>query len=356
MAEAGDPWGDDALRVTLSGYRGVGTDADLPRSTRFLSSVAALIRKRLAEGEDASKPPAVFFLQPRPPASLGDVQRFPFLDNGREHVCGRFWFTSHAANDGRASEINPEVDDAEIFRLAVEDFGVGGVPAIILDARGEQPEVRYYPDGLAETSTGYLIRFDFSDISIDDIFAVIDGLHVDTLCTPEGQGRAGKLWADSSQGRPASNAEDQVQILLKAALKARYPTCTVRVEQTQSSGRLDLELEESLPDDRSKFERHALLELKVLRSRGSRGTAYSRQYTDAWIEKGVRQAAAYRIERGTKVSALCCFDMRDHVHGEECFDHVRELAARLEVTLGCWHVFNSSEMLREHVTRKVVGE
>src|SRR5687767_3721207 len=101
-----------------------------------------------------------------------------------------------------------------------------------------------------------------------------------------------------------------------------FPTCTIRHEETGTSGRLDLEIEETDEASLGTVVRYAVLEPKVLRSFRSGGSTYSDQKNLDWIEDGVGQAASYRAERKALAAALCCFDMRKEMTGEKCFDHV----------------------------------
>ena len=67
-----------------------------------------------------------------------------------------------------------------------------------------------------------------------------------------------------------------------------------------------------------------------------------------WIDEGVDQAYAYREERGTLQSALCCFDMR-HSHADVSgFEEIAEKASRLGVTIRRWYLFASAEGLQDH--------
>ncbi len=126
-----------------------------------------------------------------------------------------------------------------------------------------------------------------------------------------------------------------------------HSSCIVRHEQSIVSGRLDLEIEESDPLDRSQITRHAVLELKVLRSFRSSGAAVRPNETLDWVLAGVKQAASYRREKGARAAALCCFDMRREHSGEQCFNHVRELAVDLETDLTHWFIFSTSERYRD---------
>ena len=113
-----------------------------------------------------------------------------------------------------------------------------------------------------------------------------------------------------------------------------------------AEGRLDLEIEQADPIDRSKVTRHAILELKVLRSFGETGTIIGDEYTRGWVDSGVKQAHAYRESKAAKWSALFCFDMRKDNSGEKCFDHVRDLAQSLNVFLKCWFLYAKSKYYR----------
>jgi hypothetical protein len=158
------------------------------------------------------------------------------------------------------------------------------------------------------------------------------------------------MWEDSDKYWVIKDAEDRIQMYLVTGLTAAFPTTTVRMEQTQVTGRLDIEIEEPDPIDRSKFTRHAILELKVLRSFGSTGNAVSAAETEEWIKSGVEQAAAYRMERKALASALCCFDMRQTDTGEACFTTVSECAKELCVSLWRWFIYSKSKILRSAIT------
>jgi hypothetical protein len=116
-------------------------------------------------------------------------------------------------------------------------------------------------------------------------------------------------------------------------------------------GRADLHIEEPDPLNRESVTFLAVLELKVLRSYSDSGrTAYSGSNVEEWIEKGVKQAGAYRRERGHRVAVLCCFDMRREDTGEACLSGLRDLAEEQEVALRRWYLYASSELARDAFT------
>ncbi|MBO2449037.1 hypothetical protein J4573_18180 [Actinomadura barringtoniae] len=353
MPDLQGPWSDEAVRQTLMDYFGVGSDVDLPDELRFLANVARLLQKRIREGElEASEQrPALFFLHPQRPNEVPSrsMKRVPMLDNGVHAISGKLWFVNQIASDGSYIELMPEEDDEAIFDLATNTLNAGTFPAVVFETRTVPVEARFYPYGLLKTDTFQVVRLEETALTFDQIFESIDRLYESKLCTPDAQSRAGKLWADASKSWVADDAEDQIQHVVHCGLIGFFPTCTIRIEQSQATGRLDVEIEEPLVSDRSQIVRHAILELKVLRSKNSRGNSVSASVVQDWVRKGVEQASAYRDERGSRLAALCCFDMR-LATADDCFEPVKELAEQLVVELRSWYLFPSSEAYRRHLT------
>jgi hypothetical protein len=116
------------------------------------------------------------------------------------------------------------------------------------------------------------------------------------------------------------------------------------------SGRLDLEIEEPLMQA-GEFVRHAILELKVLRSFGSTGSSVSKTEIRKIVKEGVEQAASYREERDAHASALCCFDMRTKSTRKKCFHGIQASAKKRDVKLRVWPIFASAKEFRERTSR-----
>ncbi len=255
--------------------------------------------------------PAVFLLEPNAPAHSTEAppKRVPMLDNGLTSVTGRLWFVTPVVVTGKYIELD-ETDDDALFAIVTDALALGHVPAILFDPRTTIPTVRFYSNVLSDPETCDSIAISDTEVTLQKIYEAIDKVYMHCLVTPEAQARVGKLWEDESKWWPSSKAEDLVQLYLRAGLTTAFPTCTVRHEQTAVPGRLDLEIEQSDPLDRGRIMRHAVLELKVLRSFRSSGTPVPKSETLDWVASGVRQAASYRDERGALAAALCCFDMR----------------------------------------------
>lgn len=347
-----EEWSDEVLLSTAAEFAGVGSDAGLSDVDRFRAAISRLVAKTLQQ--QAAQPDdrglSVFLLQPTgPPASvLPQSSRVPMLDQGREVLDHRVWFVTHVASVGTWVPAQ-FVDDDDLFRFVTNDLGLGGVPTVIFDPRLPGPELRYYPNGLDDPESHEALQIANEPISLDEIFRRIDAVWANQLVTPGAQPRAMKLWANAERGQSASNAEDLLSGLLAAGLQSAFPTCHVRVEQPQPTGRLDIEVEERIAEQPGAVMRHAILELKVLRGRNPNGTAVSERRIRTWVEDGVGQAAAYREDKGALAAALCCFDMRSEFTDRQCFAHVAESASELEVELRVWHLFASAAAYRRYL-------
>jgi hypothetical protein len=331
---------DPDLLKTLGYYSGAGDDADQPESVRFMRGVARLVKKRSTAQSAPTRSLAVFLLHSAaPPDAIAEkLEDCPMLDNGLTDVEGRIWLVSPVVVSGRALEIN-ELTDSAVFRYVIESLGLGEVVAVVYDPRVSPTEIRYYPGGLSAADECTTIEVTTPDLRLAAVLDVVDRIYTKKLATPNAQNPMAKLWKEPSKYYPAKNAELTIQMYLETALHAAFPTCTIRTEQPQVSGRLDIEVEEADMSRPGYFVRHAVLELKVFRSYGCGGASYSQAEVDGWITEGVEQANAYRRERGALGCALCCFDMRKVHSGDRCFDHVRSEANRLNVTLRVWNIY-----------------
>ncbi len=350
------PWKDADLAGTLRTTPPLGADSDLPHEVRFNAGVVRLIRRRLvvAGAETDPNRPAVFLLEPIAHWPNPDTTPTPapMLDNGLTPVTGRLWFVSNpAVVAGKYVDLE-DCDDDRLFRIVTEDLHFGNVPAVIFDPRLRIPEFRFYGRGLSRPEICEVVSLNAEDVSLARIFEIIDIIYLNSLVTPEVQGdrNVGGLWEENTKKWVSRHAESRVQYRLRLGLSAAFKTCIVRQEQTSVAGRLDLKIEEYDPIDRARNIRHAILELKVLRSFGSKGARVAQEAILKWIDKGVRQAAVYRDQWNAIASALCCFDMRLEDTGEASFEHVSQLAQRLEVELNRWFIFATSEEYREVLT------
>lgn len=340
------PWSDADFKGTALSERGVGVEDGMPSALRFRSNVAKLVRRRLAVDDRRADrtTPAIFLLLPTPPSSAGDTKRVPMLDNGQSELSGRLWFVGPSPSSGRYISCSAEDDDA-LFKL-IEEMTFGDVEAIVFDPRVPS-ELRHYSKGIGSVDECELIQIGSVEITLDSVVAAVEKTYLHKMITPDAQPKEGPLWENEGKAWPKQNAEGLVQMYLEIALGTAFPTCTIRAEQGMPEGRLDIEIVEQDPVDRSIELQHGLLELKVLRSRGATGRPYTDKSIKDWIKSGVEQASEYRDRKGAKWSALFCFDMRADDLGEaKCFSHVKRMAATLSVHLRRWYIYSSSAKLR----------
>jgi hypothetical protein len=333
-------WADADLERTAKANYGLGTEAGLPDDVRFLVGVARVIRRRYQEGgSGCESTPAIFFLSPNVGVvDPGDLKQQPMLDNGLTALGGYFWFVGSPVYCGQGLEIDDWSDDGEIFRKASNDFGLSEVAAIVFEPRGKAPTLRHYPDGLGSPNNVTVSSFGGERMDLDRVVEIVDEA---TTCHLDGPTSGAGLWADPKKHWPSESAEKKIQFALKVALHHTLPTAVIREEQSGLSGRLDLEVEEPLIEE-DKFIRHAILELKVLRSYSASGGEISPAKVRKVVREGVSQAVAYRSERGAKAAALCCFDMRVKDARRQCFNGVKAAASREKLMLRVWPIYASA--------------
>ncbi len=343
-------WAPDQLVSTIRKFSGTGSDYDIDDAVRFVRGVTAVVRRREAVDATNNDPKdlAVFLLAPDSP-DVPDLMREPMLDAGQSTIAGKVWFVNAPVVSGKAKQLVVRTAD-EVFKVITEDLGLGKVPATIVDPRGKRTVVRFYPKGLIDPDNCASVRLHCSDVDLHQIYEIIERVYQQCLKTPDAQAKANKLWDNPDRFRPKRIAEHQVQAYLKPAFAAAFPSCRVYDEFAGTMGRADLHLEEQNPSTPGNVTFLAVLELKVLRSYSDGGSEYSNTHVTEWVKKGVLQAGAYRKERGHRIAALCCFDMREQDTGDQCFDDVSELAADLNVALRRWFLFASSELARQAVS------
>jgi hypothetical protein len=340
-------WNPEELRLTVHGASAAGSDHDIDAATRFVRGVATVVRRREALDKQAADPKklSVFLLAPSAPETL-DLAREPMLDAGLTPIAGKLWFVNAPVVTGKARPLG--VDDPDgVFRTVTDELGLGDLPAVVVDPRLPKTAVRYYPRGLKDADACEQVRLHCADVDLRQVCEVIERVYDQCLITPDAQPQGNRLWKEASKHRPHVDAEHRIQAFLKPAFAAAFPTCRTYDEFAGTMGRADLHLEEPDPIDREKSTFLVVLELKVLRTCSETGTPYSDGDTKDWVEKGVKQAGSYRKERGHRVAALVCFDMRAQDNGDACFAHVQRLAAQMQVSLRRWYLYASAELCRD---------
>lgn len=337
-------WAGADLSGTAAFYGGEGSDDDLDSVRRFGRNVGRLALRRIRQhiGEMRRDAIAVFLLQPTAPEGV-TTSREPMVGDGGVEICGKIWFVNVTAQSGRSLPADPE-DDGAVFDR-VESLGLGHVPAVVFNPQVATPVMRIYGNGLSAVDDFEAVDIVDREVGLDDIRRVINFMHEKNLCTPDAQVAGASMWADSTKRHATSNAEAIAQLQVKTALSLSLFNCDIRHEQQMRAGRVDLEVTQRLADGAIIIP--AEIEIKVLRERNRRGRKWSDAYNEKWIKRGVRQAAAYRDDRGAKAGMLCCFDMRDGDRGERAtFAIVKPYADRLGVALHRNFLYNDAESWR----------
>lgn len=328
---------DAELKGTINSFPFAGVDSNLSEEERFARGVAQVVRSWLLTnpGKDGSH--SVFLLQPTVPDSLKDKDqaRYYALDDGETDVTSGLWFVGHPVIQGVRLDAAESFDD--MFPHVV-DAGLGGHAAVTFRHTSVGPVLRYYPNGLGDPDNRVRMTLADTAVELDQILALIDLVHSLTLVTPPGHQGGAKLWQNRAKRYPVRNVEVAIQAYLRLGLSVGLPLCRINQEQTLIAGRLDLEIEELTPDT-SNVARHAILELKVLRTYGSTGISTSKPATEKWVSDGVDQAFTYRKERSAKRAALCCFDMRVNVGDDACLKRVETKAKKLDVVVLAWPLY-----------------
>jgi hypothetical protein len=156
---------------------------------------------------------------------------------------------------------------------------LGDTPAILFEPRTGSPSVRFFPRGLSNPDDCVEASLASNAVTLDAILQLIDRCHCAHLRTPDAMQQDRPVWADKDRHWPVANAERRIQGYLRIFLSGALAGCTVREEQSDTLGRLDIEVEEPLADVPFGFRRLAIIELKVLRSFGSKGASVSRAET-----------------------------------------------------------------------------
>ena len=352
-------WRDANFEATWLLHSGIGADYDMPDAIRFQVGVAQVLVRRSAELKARQQWDGdrigVFLLEPNPPDYIQGCQWEPMLNDGATRVNGRLWFTSVVARTGHYVELPEFASNAELFSFVIDSIKMGELPTLLYNPKVSKLPLRWFPKGLSQPEIAESKPL-AGNVKPDDVFEAINNLHRQSLVTPDGLPKVDSLWENSARYWPSKYAESRVQTQVKSALLGRFPYCIVRPEQPQPAGRTDLEIELFDSVNSGGNTRHAIIELKVLRSFWSTGTEVPNSTTRKWIKEGVLQAAAYRIEKKALWSALCCFDMRKTNTGDDdCFDPVRADANNLNVILKRWFLYAKYSDYRRSITDANLG-
>ncbi|ODU44686.1 hypothetical protein [uncultured Aquimonas sp.] len=344
MAERFGAWSGDEAALAAVEVTGRGGDADLPGEQRFPREVAQLLARRERRDDAEFDQPAAFVLTP---ASVFESLnaawgRNPLLRTGNRRVTGQIHAVS-ATLTGRSMEVSGG-DDALFGTLAAH--ALAELPTIVYTPKRGYSTISLYLRGVAYEDDVEVHDLDDEAPSLEAIIQAIDRAYEQELITPD-QMRKGSLWKDAPKFWAIEEAEFRVQDVVRFVLLGRFLRCQIRAEQPGKEGRTDLEIVSERGTVAGHVIHHAVLELKVLREKGSTGRKYQSKEIDDHIRDGLEQAHAYGSKRNMREKILCCFDMRATNPGDgSVFAHVADEAQRLNVVLCRWFLYNSSAAYR----------
>lgn len=336
------------LRATVNANTGSGDEAGLPPDIRFPREIITLFQRRRfqLQSMECGDPdiPAVFLLKPDQGGESEKLhlEMVHMLQSGKTQLTGRLWFVNTAAVAGRYGEIISN-DTEEIFQWINDELELGDIPAVVIDPNTAPTRVYFYKNGLGDPYTYLSYDLTDEDVTLERIKEIIDTIYENNLKTPDAQPSEFKLW---HKELPVEHAEKRIQGILHIGLSSKLPAHKIRMESPSPVGRYDILICQNLfIPGYVIFD--VVLELKVLRSKGSTGESKSERETLVHIEEGILQAVAYRVEQNAKESALCCFDMRSVDDPEQkCFEAVQQSASTNRVALWRWYLYSSAKMVR----------
>ena len=344
MADHLGAWAGEEAALAAAEITGRGGDADLPDEQRFPREVAQLLARRERRDDAEFDQPAAFVLAP---ASVFESlnatwTRNRLLRTGNRRVTGQIHAVSPTLS---GSSFDVKSGDDALFE-ALEIHGLAHLPTIVYTPKRGYSTISVYAHGIAHEDDCETHDLDDEAPSREAIIEAIGRAYEQELITPD-QMRKGSLWQDASKFWAVKEAEFRVQDVVRLVLLGRFLRCQVRPEQPGKEGRTDLEIVSERGMAAGHAIHHAVLEMKVLREKGSTGRKYPDQDIDHHVRDGLEQANAYGLKRNMREKILCCFDMRATDRGDDAvFAHVANDATRLKVVLCRWFLYNSSDAYR----------
>jgi len=346
-------WENDRVLLKNVPVGDRGNAAEFPAVVQFQLNVAKLIVRREQNANAERDQPAAFVLvspEQYRTERLGRTEE-RLIYTGSKRVTGRIHFVTADAISSLAEDFSG--DDKPLF-ARLGSLPYASSPTLLYVPQAPTSTLSFYPKGTATDEGVIEISLVKQNITAEAIEDAIHALYLQEFVTPD-QCYPLKLWLDPGHGKPMETAEKGVQQLLRAGLSTRFFPCSIRQEQPGKPGRTDLEIVDDRTTPEGQSIHHAVLELKVLRSRGSTGNQVTNADTDKHIQEGLEQAYTYGLDKNTLQKLLCCFDMRDtDIGNESTFAHVKAHATTLKVLLRRWFLYRDSAAYRAAVAAAAI--
>ncbi|SDU29156.1 hypothetical protein SAMN05444156_3106 [Verrucomicrobium sp. GAS474] len=339
-------WNNADSETANRQYSGSGYYASLPNEARFIHSVAKILAHRNAKDKASlCSAHSLYILAPVPEGKGIATKRQATFSQGGVNVAGNIWFGAEAMNSSNGIPIPEGADSDELFKYVSQTLASGDRPAIYFDGSANNAVLRFYPKGVDDPDTCEDISFDGASINDTTLKDILDKIHERSLLTPTASLVSSRLWKDNKKCHPSDEAENVVQSIVEIGLAHALGNVRVRREETSEFGRYDLALIEQDPLNPAQITSHAILELKIVKDFTSSGKKVAEISNRRAVVKGLKQAFAYRNVHGSRISILCCYEMRPkHTLGKKPACNV---AKKLEVHFWAWPLFSTTEAARD---------
>lgn len=332
-------------------FFGEGPELEAPELSIGVEALAKAVGCRMRHDDWTSDPKslAVFLISDRArivAEALGAVLE-PIIDNGSKCFAGRLWIASPAFKSGYHVPLVSK-DTAGIFE-ELNANGVGEQASLVFDPNATDLELRLYPRGLCFPDCVQRFVIAEQTFTLDALDKVLNRFYETSIITPDTAMTEQSPWKKPGEYVPRPRVEAFLQGWLKSVLNIAFDDpFKIDFEVPGAEGRCDLLVVRRHPSDANAWINHAILELKILRSRTSGGNAVSSKKRLEAVRDGFLQAVAYKTERKVALGMLCCFDMRLPLHndGEGCLDPVRMDAEARNIALRRYRLYGSSDHLR----------
>lgn len=341
-------WTEDDAKLKGVWLTGKGSDTGLPEPLRFFIAVRRMVQTRERETDaEFDRPAAMVLVSPafyESPATV--LVRKPFLNSGNYRLTGQVHYLGVAAT-GQSRDYAG--DDGALEDALGADHADTLPTVIYLPKAGGHSKLNWYPQGVAQRDNVQSFPVATEAPTPERIKQVIDGVYENELKTPDQVPASFSVWKDSTKGWLVKNAEERVQYAVRLGLSGRFsPHCRIKAEQPDKDGRTDIEIIGDFGVAPGKQTNFAVLEMKVLRERGSTGNLRSPSQIDKHVYDGLEQASTYGDDRHFEERLLCCFDMRPTNAGEKTvFAAIHDDAEKLKVHLCLWYLYRSSDHYRK---------
>lgn len=320
--------------------------------TRFVKRVSEIVELRKDKGEHGGI--SVFLLSEAVDDDVGNHPHtdYPLLATGNDPIQCQAWLSNVRVGSAYALA-NLDCSDAGILKRSIKELGLGSLPALFIDWRGDGPVGQLFANGVSDPENADIVQLGLAEIEEAELKACLDNFYDKSLCTPGriNAGHGQKIWREAGKGIPEDRPEERIQGRLLDHLRARFSRHNIRAEVENEAGRCDLVVRAYLSSVAGKKTVRVewLLELKALAEKTASGNLVPKTKVSEALQKGVLQAYSYRDKEHAEKAVLCCYDLRDTDENDEaCFADITAEANTQSVLLWRWILLRSAESGRQH--------